>query len=223
MIAGLSSHDQAIGRTVLVNQALDAGRLAEVGPIGTVFAPPFGPDELMLGAGPFQLLEFCAAGNGQYERNGGFFFATGRYGLAMTAGVMAAQAFQNSRARQAAADAAQQRWRQVEQGWLTVSDHGFHFQTPQGLLTWSYSDVMEASLTAPGQVMIAGQSTNGPVRWIVVSDWAELLFTLWARARHPRHPQFVGRTWIPAGWSERVLRAGMPLPQFRPQGPAITG
>lgn len=221
MTMPLSSHDQAIGRTVLVNQACDAGQLHQVPPIATTFAPPLGPAERMLGAGPFQLLEFCAAGDGVYERNGGFFFGVGRLGLAMTAGAMAASAIQNSKARRAAADAAQVRWRQVDQGWLTVSDLGFHFQTAHALLVWRHRDVLEASLTAPGQVMIAGNSDRGPVRWIIASDWAELLFTMWARMRHPQHPQFQGRTWIPGGWSDRVVQAGLPLPRFRPQGPAI--
>lgn len=39
-----------------------------------------------------------------------------------------------------------------------------------------------------GQVMITGNSQNGLVQWLILSDWAELVFTMWCWVRHPRPP-----------------------------------
>lgn len=52
----------------------------------------------------------------------------------------------------------------------------------------------------------------GLIQWMVDSDWAELMFTLWCRDRYPEHPQFTGFTWIPGGWADRLKAEGLVPP-----------
>ena len=48
---------------------------------------------------------------------------------------------------------------------------------------------------------------------MIRSDWAELLFVLWALVRHPRHPQLGNGGWQPPGWQDRCRANGLvPIP-----------
>ncbi|MEO7059217.1 MAG: hypothetical protein ABI083_05845 [Lapillicoccus sp.] len=216
--APLSPHDSAIWHTVDINIWLDEGHLERRAAIGTRFPLRFDADERALAQGDFTLLSYVAAGDGSYTHNGGFFFATGAAGLALTAVAAAGRAAANSRRRaQAAAEAAMQ-WRPTDGGQLTVTSHGFYLAARQGFYPWVYPAIDTASMMGPQQVQLSGQSDHGPVQWVIVSVWAELIFTLWARAVHPRHPQIVEQTWIPPGWLDRLKVAGHVLPAH-PQTP----
>lgn len=151
-------------------------------------------------------------GDGTYVHDAGFFFASGRYGAALTAGVAIGRAVGNRSRRRAAADAAVPRWCLVDDGLVHVSDFGFYLQSRRGLLPWGWGAVTSAQLVGPGRLWMSGNSTNGPVQWIVDSDWAVLILTMWARVRHPRHPQFEQGAWIPEGWAARITADGYPLP-----------
>ncbi|MCF8569225.1 hypothetical protein L5G32_02950 [Gordonia sp. HY002] len=94
-------------------------------------------------------------------------------------------------------------------GW--VSTHHLHFATPYKYFQWDFGSIHSMTLVGPGQVQFAGQSVDGPIAWILESDWAELAFTIWARARHAQHPQFITAGWIPPGWHERAAHAGWQL------------
>ena len=48
--------------------------------------------------------------------------------------------------------------------------------------------------------------------WAIASDWAELVFVLWALARHPRHPQLINGEWLPPGWLEHAEAFQHPAP-----------
>ncbi|MCA0438311.1 MAG: hypothetical protein LCH98_17875 [Actinobacteria bacterium] len=210
-------HDAAIWKTLLVNELSDVNRFHEVETVPVLFAPQLAPDERFVAAGHFQLYDYGAVGDGTYERNSGFFFAAGPAGLALTGGVAAARAIGNASRRSRAASDAIPRWKVIDQGQIWVSHLGFSMRGQQSFLVWDWPSILAVELIGPGRLCFDGESDRGRIRWILQSDWAELAFTLWARARHPQHPQFVGRTWIPPGWAERTIARGYALP------PALSG
>ena len=117
----------------------------------------------------------------------------------------------NSRKNRAMADA-QPRWMQVGQGQMIVSTHGFYWETPQGLLTWDWDSIIQGEMCGPGEFMMAGQSQHGQVRYIIRSDWSELVFLLWATVRHPQQPQLSNGNWLPPGWPQYAQEMGHQLP-----------
>ncbi|WP_345216788.1 hypothetical protein [Georgenia halophila] len=172
------------------------------------FRPTFSTDEIMMAAGPFDLFNFQPVGNGSYQRGGGLFLGTGPIGLAAT-GVFAAARFAGNRSRKKRAEAdAVPRWVQVDTGQLIVSDRGFYLETRSGLHSWNYDDINQVEMAAPSHLIMAGTSANGPVRWIIRSDWAELIFVLWVNRFAPRHPQLADGSWLPPGWVEHVRTHG---------------
>jgi hypothetical protein len=66
-----------------------------------------------------------------------------------------------------------------------------------------------------------GNSTNGPIHWLLHSPWAPLLFALWCHNIHPRHPRYLSDTWLPAGWRQRAATLRpvpvRPVEPVRPQ------
>ncbi|TRW42958.1 hypothetical protein [Georgenia yuyongxinii] len=173
-------------------------------PVGSPVRP-VADGETLLAAGPVTRY-VVQAGDGSYRRSSGFFFATGAVGLAATAAVAAGQVLGNSRRKKAAGRDAAPRWVPAGTGLLTVSTHGFYISAPGGLAPWSYAAVGSCEVGRPGLVDLSGQSTAGPVRWLLESDWAELLFAMWALAAHPTHPQLATGAWLPPGWLEHAAR-----------------
>lgn len=212
----LSDHDAAIWHTIDVNIWMDEGRLDERPSIGTTFPLRFDSRERALAQGDFTLFTYSSAGDGSYSHNGGFFFATGAAGLALTAVTAAGRAAGNSRRRAQAASDATTTWRPADSGSLVVSSFGFYLIAQQGFHPWVFPAVTTAQMVGPGQLLLSGDSDRGPIQWILASTWAELVFTLWARAIHPQHPQLAQRDWIPPGWSERLQQSGHVLPAHPP-------
>lgn len=202
-VDGYTQHDAAIWHTRGIVAAVHAGRQAMLPRVATTFPPTLGHDEVVVASGPVDVLVWRALGNGSYSHQGGFFFATGAAGLAATAVFAGVQATGNAARRAQAQADAQPRWVRDFGGLVTVSTHGFYFEVPAGLLTWGFGDVHSMELVAPRAVRMHGQSVHGPVQWVLLTDWAELLLALWAVARHPHHPQAVGEAWIPPGWHDR--------------------
>jgi hypothetical protein len=99
-----------------------------------------------------------------------------------------------------------------ERGRLWVTSHGFRLDVLHGILAWPWQSVQSIEMVGPGQLLMVGTSSNGTVRWLIGSDWSELLFTLWARGVNPAHPMYRARSWIPPGWQQRVSKAGLELP-----------
>jgi hypothetical protein len=206
----LTSHDEFLWHTLRINDWIDAGHYVEIPTLSVMFAPM--PDDLVWAAAPFRLYSWGAPGDGSYVRNNGFFFATGTFGLALTAGAMIGRAVGNNARRQRAVADSMPRWMLSASGSVFVSNLGFYLATPRGLYTWTWGPISSMQLVQPGQVSITGTSEGGQVHWLVATDAAELLFTLWARVRHPSHPQFSSRAWLDAGWFERMNQAGRALP-----------
>lgn len=217
----LRPHDAAVWRTVWINDLIDRGSFHTAEKVPTAFAPQLGENERVVGAGPFTQFAFVAAGDGSYlhqSGGGGMLFTSHPGVLAAGAGLTLAGAawrgWGNARRRKEAEQLAQEQWRQVGSGSLYVSQHGFYLHTQRGLLPWWWSSISAAQLVGPGQFLMSGDSQHGPVQWILQSDWGELAFTLWARARHPDHPQFQNGAWIPPGWVERARASAYGLPRL---------
>lgn len=180
--------------------------------IMTTFVPQGGPADMLLAQGPHERLSFRALGDGTYTHDSGYFFATGPAGLAASAGVAVFRAAGNSNRRHAARAAAQQRWVVEDSGHVTVGTEGFHLATHEGVFYWTWGSITAASLVAPENLEMYGDSTVGPVHWILHTPWAELIFVLWALRRHRRHPQLVTGTWLPPGFLDHVADQGYRAP-----------
>jgi hypothetical protein len=99
---------------------------------------------------------------------------------------------------------------------MWVSTAGFYLQTVNGLFPWAWQHIQSAQLLAPATLHLQGQSDTGSVSWLIVSDWAELAFVLWALQMHPQHPMLTQMTWVPPGWQQRCVQAGYAPPRRRP-------
>jgi hypothetical protein len=198
--------DDALWTTAEIAVLLRRGQLHQRHPLPVPFAMRFGGhEEKILAHGSFQLFSWTAPGNGEYMHNHSSLIATGRGGLAMMAGFAAAQAIGNSSRRREAAALAQPRWMQIDQGTVAVGNFGFYLHGPHGIAPWAWNGIHVASLTAPGQLSIDGMSDSGPVRWLLNSDWAELIFLLWASVCNPHHPQLTGTGWLPQEWLTKAM------------------
>ncbi len=211
-----STHDAAVWHTVDIVQTALASRLDERPTMHAPFPPRHGADERILAQGDFQLYTHTAIGDGSYQHSNSFLFATGGVGLAMTAGFAVAQAAGNASRRNQAAQDAVPRWVLSDQGLLWVSTAGFYLQTVNGLFPWAWPHVQSAQLLAPATLHLQGQSDSGSVSWLIVSEWAELAFVLWALQMHPQHPMLTQMTWVPPGWQQRCLEAGYTPPKRPP-------
>lgn len=204
-----SQHDTAVWTTCEIASALLANDPDRLPSLAAAFPPHLAGSELLLASGGFALMTHRAIGDGTYVRADGSTVATGRAGVVLTVGAAAARAAGNRRRRaQAQADAVP-RWVLDDQGSLWVSTAGFYLETVQGLFPWGWDAIRSCRLVAPGSVHLQGEGDNGPVSWILRSDWAELVFVLWAMARHPNHPDLSGGRWLPPGWVERCRAAGL--------------
>lgn len=219
----LSSHDTAIWHTIHIGELIDTGQLAQWPGEPAPFVMRQGPGERALATGSFVLYDYVAAGDGSYAHQSGMLLATGRNGLAMTAGFLAAQSVGNMARRKAAERAATEQWRPIAHGQLWVTEFGFHRASEYGMAAWEYGAVEAAQLVAPGRLWFAGNSTDGPISWVVESDWAELMLLLWVRSVGIQHPQTVGVGWLPPGWLERVQAAGIALPRVQSPSSPLRG
>ena len=208
-------YDTALWHTCAVLAAVRANRLEGLPQIGVPFAMQMGGcDERIFGSGEMVLSEWDAPGDGSYQHSGGFFMATGKGGLALTAGVAGMQAIGNASRRRRAAAAAQPRWLPVDHGLIHVGTHGYYLQTPNGFHPWNWESLDSAQVVDMAKVWLQGRSVNGPVSWLIDSHFAELTFVLWALARHPRHPQLIDGSWLPPNWAPWAADQGYPLPHI---------
>ncbi len=201
-----SAHDTALWHTCEIAVDLAAGRAPQALPeVLAPFPPPPG-DRSFWASGVFELLDWRAVGDGTYMQNNGFFFASGPLGLALTAAATVGRAAGNHSRRRAAADSTVPRWVIVDSGLAYLAPSGFTMHTARAPLYWPYTALSSAQMVGPRSVHFQGQSDSGPVSWILLSDWAELLFVTWALRCHPRHPQLLTGAWLPPGWLDRCAQ-----------------
>jgi len=166
--------------------------------------------------GPVAVEAFHAIGDGSYSTSSTILAASGRFGLALGVATMAGSAIANaSRQAQAAADATPM-WRPALHGSVVVTSQGFYLLDHAGKLDWDWASIELMQVVGFSCLVMQGQSANGPVTWRITSDWAELIFVMWAMARHPQHPQLLDGSWIPAHWPEWAAHQGYRpfLPEF---------
>jgi hypothetical protein len=202
-----TTRDESLLQTCEIAFDLNRGqRPSRLPEVFSPLPPPY-PDSQFWAVGMFALLEFRAPGDGTYLRNEGFFFATGRLGLAVTAAGAVARAAGNRSRRRAAEEAVIPRWLVISEGELYLAPSSLTMRHASGLWTWPYSAIRVAQMVEPGKVLLEGQGPAGPIQWVVVSDWAELVFITWAFNYHRRHPQLITGGWLPPGWLARCAEA----------------
>ena len=183
--------------------------------IQTLF--PLSPGVTALAMGGLLVDAFDAAGDGSYTHSTSFAFGTGLFGLALAAGTLAASAAGKSNARNRAAADAQRAWRPLFGGSIFVTTHGFYLQTMEGLFEWTWDSIDLMQLVGYNCLILQGRSSTGPITWRINSEWAELVFVLWALERHPSHPQLQDGSWLPANWLEWATHQGYRPHLDRPQ------
>lgn len=206
-------YDSALWHTCAVFSAVQKGDFERIPGVGVSFAlRRLDLGERIFGSGEMTLSSFTAPGDGSYTHSGGVFMATGRGGLALTAGAAAVRAMGNSSRRRRAEAMAQPRWMPVDSGLMHVGTHGFYLQTVHGLHRWGWESLDSAQVIGVGKVWIQGTSHDGPISWIIESHWSELLFLLWALTLAPQHPQLLDGSWIPPHWIAWATEQGYAPP-----------
>jgi len=200
--------DQALLYTCYLAADLLGDRPLRPAPVRTPFPPRFAADETYLASGPFSLSIHAAPGDGSYHHDSSFFFATGKAGLAATAGFAAARAVGNSRRRAAAQEQTIARWLPRHTGEITVSDRGMYLRNIQDFFAWDWHSIDSAEVVGFNTVILAAPTTAGTTHWLLQSQYAELVFLLWAKVRYPGHPQLVGDAWLPENWAHWATAQG---------------
>ena len=217
-VQGWSEHDAALWHTCDLATAVLTGSIAARAPLASPFPPQLATGELLLVHGGFELSTYRPLPAAAAPAAGSSFLATGRVGLALTAGAAVARASAERRRREAEAEASRPRWVVDDVGGLWVSTAGFYLETDRGLHPRAWESVRSMVLHAPGVVQLHLTSTTGETSWLVRSHWAELMLVLWALAVHPAHPSLVGAAWLPEGFVDRCAAAG-----YAARTPRLTG
>ena len=204
-----TDHDTALWYACDIDDKLRTGRRAELPRVAMPFAMKIGGrQEQILASGSFQLADWTAVGNGQYDRNSGFFIGAGAPALAVGAVFLGANAIGNSVRKNRARRDMEPRWVWRRNGDVHVGTHGFYLQSPAGLNPWGWHALDAVQVAAPATLWIQGQSTGGPASWLLRTIWAELAFLLWTRDRNPHHPQLSAHSWLPDGWARWARTQG---------------
>lgn len=207
--AAWSAHDAAVLATVEIASALVAGEPERLRPVVADFPPQIAYDETLLAVGDVDVLTYRAVGDGSYAHRSPAVVASGGRGASAALATAAASAAGNrARRRRAQADA-QARWVLDDRGAIWVSTAGFYLRTPSGLFPWGWDAVRAVSVVGPAAARVDGAGQAGTVTWMLRTDWAELLFVLWALRRHPAHPQLGDGSWLPPGWQQRARERGV--------------
>ncbi|MDQ0212566.1 hypothetical protein [Arthrobacter bambusae] len=181
---------------------------------------PLRVNEIAFAEGPVLVESFYAVGDGSYSRSNTVLAGTGAFGLALGVATIAGSAIGNASRRARAAAAATPMWRPVVSGSIVVTSQGFYLFGQTGKYDWVWAGIELMQVAGFSCVVMQGQTTAGPVTWRITSDWAELVFVLWAMTRHPQHPQLVDQSWIPPGWVRWAEEQGY-RPHL-PERPALT-
>ena len=206
------SADSALWHTCRVASDLAARRVPQLRQT-TLF--PLREREIAFASGTVLVDSFHAAGDGSYRTSSTVMVGTGLFGLALGAATMAGSAAGNASRRAQAVAAATPAWRPVLRGTVVITSQGFYLVDETGKYDWGWESVELMQVVGFTSLVLQGHSSTGQVMWRISSDWAELMFVLWAMARHPAHPQLVDQSWIPAGWAAWATAQGYP-PEIPP-------
>ncbi len=199
------SADSALWRTTHIVSDLQHSRVPEYR-VDTLF--PLGQNEIAMTSGAVFVDAYRSAGDGSYVHSSGMVFGTGGLGVAMIAGSLIGNAAANSQRRREAEAKAAAAWRPEFSGTIFVTNSGFIVQTTAGLFPWDWPSIDLMQVVDFNRVILQGRSSSGAITWRLASEWAELLFVLWALNRHPQHPQLRDGSWLPPGWIEWATHMG---------------
>lgn len=208
-----TERDSVLFASCEILAAATSGQLGSRPVLAHSFALRFAQDERLLATGAYQLHWWGAVGDGTDASRTTIVGGTGIIGI----GLLGATAFgsaagnANRRAR-AAADASSQ-WRPFDAGYLHISDQGFYLQGSSGFRSFCWSHVVEGDLTAETMFAFNAMTTNGTDYFCLTSDWAELVFMLWALAVNRNHPRLINNSWINPAFFEKCQRLGYPTPR----------
>jgi hypothetical protein len=155
--------------------------------------------------GPIEINEYKSAGDGSYLHTRGFVAGPGPVGLFLLPVSLAFIAAGNAKRRQQAAA-----FRFEFGGQVHVTTNGFVLDDERTLAYWTTSDIASMEVVDPGQgvTMMQGQSDRGPVKWLLHTPWAQLIFAVWALREYPRHPQLVDGEWMSDLWLDYARSLG---------------
>lgn len=199
--------DSALWQTCQIASDLTARRVPEFR-VPTMF--PLREHEVAFATGPVRVDSFYAAGDGSYTTSTTLMAGTGLFGLALGAATLAGSAMGNASRRARAAAAATPSWHTIVAGSVVVASQGFYLLDSSGKFDWQWDHIDLMQVVGFTTIVMQGRSVTGPVTWRIQSDWAELIFVLWAMARHPLHPQLVDQSWLPANWADWATAKGYP-------------
>lgn len=204
--------DEALIFTLRAVAAVSSGRPDQLAVVPTNFAIEHA-DERVIVTGPYAQDWYGAIGDGSYQRSSFIAFGSGRLGASVLAASVLGSAMSNRRAERNARAAAADAWRHVDDGHVHVSTHGFYLDGAAGHRRFNWWAIHESDI-APGAVAFGGVAGDGSTqRWLIRSEYAELLFALWCLARHPMHPAFQDGSWYPHQvMRERARYFGRDLP-----------
>lgn len=197
--------DAAMWHTCHIVEDIESRRVPAAR-VSTYFA--LRPGEIALVAGPYGMHEL-RADEGYYESSPALVLATTP---AMAVGSMIGTLWGSAIARSRAEAAAQVIWRENLGGEVIVTNQGFYLNEHGRLYTWTWESIDALFVLGFNVIEMSGKAERGHVVWRITSHWAELIFVLWAMARHPQHPQIHDRLWIPPGWADWAAWVGYPCP-----------
>lgn len=102
-----------------------------------------------------------------------------------------------------------ERWRPMDAGQVFVSNSAYYLRPAKSPapLAFVYGCVHETTILGPGVIeTVVNLADGNDFRFQIESDWAELIFCMWALAYAPNHPQC--QDWLPAGWEQRAHAVG---------------
>jgi hypothetical protein len=179
-------------------------------PVPVHFAMQQDPTEYVYQWGAYERSWFGAAGDGSYRNSwlvaGGF----SPLGLGVGALTLGASAALNSGRKARAKQAATATWRPIDTGAIYISTHGYYLANSSGLLSFGYNGHISAGIVRPRQLQFEVTMSDGQQqRFVLWSDWAELIFVNWALRHCPDHPQMRNMAWLPEDFLARIRDSGV--------------
>lgn len=209
MTESWTDRDSAMWETCAIIADLVAGRLARRPTVPATFALLIDPSHERLLAQGNCKASVRVAGDGTYVRKSGWTVGIGPVGVALAGATIGARAIGNRRRKSQAIRDAQPRWQLAREGTIYVGTEGFYLQGVEGLLCWSWRNVLEAEIAGDtGIFVFRSDLTENQPLWMMSTAWAELLLVLWALRVSPHHPRLVGADWLPPDYPERFRNHG---------------
>jgi hypothetical protein len=201
--------EQALQYTARIVRMAQTGKLKDQPCLAHTFA--IDRDEHLYAAGAYTLHWWGTLGDGSWSTSSFIAGGTGAVGMGMLVGSAIGNYNSRNRARRQAAANAALAWRPVDTGQVHVSDYGIYLtRGHHGIRRYRWTSITEADLHQPGVVFYNANTTDGPVQYLLRSDWAELIFAFWCLARNPNHPRFIADTWIDRATIERSRLRRLP-------------